>query len=380
MKIFDLPPRLARLHDRKQPIMVAATLFAVLVCVALIGAYLHSLVVGILVIGLGILGYRLIGQIRMLLQVGEQLSGSEKRLQAITDNLTAFIVYIDRDERFQFTNQAYEKWLGKPSSEIIGHHVGEACGDEVYGKYKRFFDRAVAGRKTDFAFAAMRDGSKRYYHASHIPQFDEDGKVVGVCGVIRDITELKKLELQLIKLARVDALTGLPNRLQFDEHLRKAIGRSRRSGFPLALMYLEIDHLKTINDTYGYQAGDEALCEFASRLSASVRKTDNVSRLSGDEFVTILEGMKTKDEADIVASNVIQAMQAEFSVAGKLYLVTTSIGIAILRDDDIEPQSLLRRAHQALYRAKSGGGNAHSAAENRQPADLAAGERRHDAI
>jgi diguanylate cyclase (GGDEF)-like protein/PAS domain S-box-containing protein len=287
-----------------------------------------------------------------------QLYAKEKLLRGLTDNLPALVSYIDHEERFQFNNQPYEKWLGKPLSEITGKHVREACGDEAYFKYKRFYDQALAGNRTDFAFADERDGTKRYFNAAYIPQFDEGGQVVGVCCMINDITEIKKVELQLIKLARVDALTGLPNRVQFDESLRKAIARSRRGGLSMALMYLDIDHFKTINDTYGHQAGDEALVEFSRRLTASVRKTDIVARLSGDEFVIILEEMRSDDEAEIVARKVISAMEAEFIVGGRQYQVTTSIGIAILHDDDADAQALLRRADQALYRAKSGGRNA----------------------
>lgn len=289
-----------------------------------------------------------------------KLTAKEKLLRGLTDHLPALVSYIDRDERFQFNNMPYEKWLNKPLREITGHHVRDACGDEAYFKYKRFFDAALAGKKTDFAFAAERDGVKRYFNAAYIPQFDDNGEVIGVCSMINDITELKKVELQLIKLARIDALTGLPNRAQFDETLRHAIARSRRSGLAMALMYLDIDHFKIINDTYGHQAGDEALCEFSRRLLMSVRKTDHVARLSGDEFVIVIEDMKSNDEAEIVACKILQTMESAFSLQGNEYCVTTSIGIAILRDED-DPQTLLRRADQALYRVKGSGRNAYHA-------------------
>jgi diguanylate cyclase (GGDEF)-like protein/PAS domain S-box-containing protein len=288
-----------------------------------------------------------------------KLGAKEKLLRGLTDHLPALVSYIDRDEIFQFNNQPYEQWLNKPLSEITGKHVREACGDEAYFKYKRFFDEALAGKKTDFAFARERDGVKHYYTSAYIPQFDEDGQVVGVCSMINDITDLKKVELQLIKLARFDSLTGLPNRIQFDESLRKAMARSRRGGLAMALMYLDIDHFKTINDTYGHQAGDEALIEFSIRLAKSVRKTDQVARLSGDEFVIILEEMKSVEEAEIVARKVIHAMEPEFVLGATRYQVSTSIGIAVLRADDNDPQALLRRADQALYRAKHGGRNAY---------------------
>jgi diguanylate cyclase (GGDEF)-like protein/PAS domain S-box-containing protein len=288
-----------------------------------------------------------------------KLAAKEKLLRGLTDHLPALVSYIDRDEVFQFNNQPYEQWLNKPLSEITGHRVREACGDEAYFKYKRFFDEALSGKKTDFAFARERDGAKHYYASAYIPQFDEDGEVIGVCSMINDITDLKKVELQLIKLARFDSLTGMPNRVQFDESLRKAIARSRRSGLAMALMYLDIDHFKTINDTYGHQAGDEALIEFSIRLTKSVRKTDQVARLSGDEFVIILEEMKSVEEAEIVARKIIHAMETEFVLGGTHYQVSTSIGIAILRADDADQQTLLRRADQALYRAKHGGRNAY---------------------
>ncbi|MDR3481288.1 MAG: diguanylate cyclase [Burkholderiaceae bacterium] len=290
-----------------------------------------------------------------------RLSAKEKLLRGLTDHLPALVSYIDRDERYQFNNRPYEKWLDRPLTEITGQRVRDVCSDEIYSKFKRSFDRAITGNRTDFAFATVRDGVKRYFSAAYIPQFDERGEVIGVCSMINDITDLKKVELQLIKLARVDALTGLANRVQFDETLRKAIARSRRSGLAMALMYLDIDHFKTVNDTYGHEAGDHALCEFARRLTMSVRKTDHVARLSGDEFVIILEEMKSEEEADIVARKVLQAMEEPFSVRGVAYPVTTSIGIAILRDDDADPQALLRRADYALYHVKRSGRNAHHA-------------------
>ena len=287
-----------------------------------------------------------------------QLSAQEKLLRGLTDNLPAQVSYIDRDERFQFNNRPYEKWLGKPLSEITGKHVREAVGDEAYFKYKRFFDQALGGSRTDFAFADERDGSKRYYNAAYIPQSDEAGKVVGVCCMINDITEIKKVELQLIKLARVDSLTGLPNRVQFDESLKRAVARSRRGGLEMALMYLDIDRFKSINDTHGHHIGDEALVEFARRLTSSVRKTDIVARLSGDEFVIILEEMKNEAEAEIVANKIIASMAPPFTLGGAEYRITTSIGIAVLQDDDADAQSLLRRADKALYHAKAAGRNA----------------------
>ena len=158
-------------------------------------------------------------------------------------------------------------------------------------------------------------------------------------------------------LARFDSLTGLPNRNQFEEKLTEAIARSVRSKRAMAVMFLDIDHFKDINDTIGHHGGDAVLREFATRLQRCVRKTDTVSRLAGDEFTIILEGLQVDDETAVVASKIIGAMQEQFHIGNAARSVTTSIGIAVRRSDETNAEALLRRADEALYVAKSAGRN-----------------------
>jgi diguanylate cyclase (GGDEF)-like protein/PAS domain S-box-containing protein len=282
---------------------------------------------------------------------------SESLLRSVTDSLPALVSYIDHDERYQFNNLPHEQWFGRPLAQITGQRVADLLAPDEYARHKLYYDQAREGKVARFEFEARHNGSPHFYQAAYLPQFDEQHQLSGVCGMINDITALKLVENQLRVLARHDTLTGLPNRNQFDEKLAEAMARSRRSGHAMALMFLDIDHFKSINDTLGHHSGDEVLCEFARRLLHSVRQTDTVSRLAGDEFVIILEGLQLPAESTKVAAKIITAMRTDFDVLGVPRQVSTSIGIAVGKITDNDGSALLRRADEALYAAKAAGRN-----------------------
>jgi len=284
-------------------------------------------------------------------------AAGEKLLRALTDNLPALVGFIDREERFQFNNERYVEWLGKPLSEITGHKMHEVYSQEDYALYKPHFDRALEGSKVEFEFQAMHGGDPHFFRAAYVPQIDDNGRTSGVCSMVSDITALKKVENQLRILARFDSLTGLPNRNHFDEKLEEAIARSRRNQSLMAVMFLDVDHFKTINDTMGHHSGDIVLREVALRLQRCVRKTDTVARLAGDEFTIILEGLQAEGESAVVAGKIIHAMQKDFAIGELLRSVTVSVGVAVRRVDETDPELLLQRADKALYAAKSAGRN-----------------------
>ncbi len=284
-------------------------------------------------------------------------AAGQKLLRALTDNLPALVGYIDHEERFQFNNQRYAEWLDKPLSAITGRRMREVYSEQDYQVYKPHFDRALKGSKVEFEFQATRNGEQHFFRAAYAPQIDDDGRTSGVCSMISDITALKKVENQLRVLARFDSLTGLPNRSHFEDKLLEAMARSSRNQRMMAVMFLDVDHFKSINDTMGHHSGDIVLREVALRLQRCVRKTDTVARLAGDEFTIILEGLQAEEESAVVANKIIHAMQAEFIVGESLRTVTVSIGIAIRRIDETDPELLLQRADKALYAAKSAGRN-----------------------
>ena len=283
---------------------------------------------------------------------------SELRLRAITDNMPALITYIDRDEKITFANATSREWLGLDPAQVLGRHIQEVAGREVYVSRQPMLARALAGERVEFESRTQRAGFERITQVIYVPDVRTDGLTHGIFSLALDITALKVVEHKLIELARLDTLTGLPNRLAFNEYLPDAVLRGQLTGHALALMFLDIDHFKAINDTMGHAVGDAVLAEYARRLQACVRGTDMVARLAGDEFVLVLEGLGTPEAAAVVAEKIVQRVHMPpFVVDGQRVDVTTSIGIAFHRaaGSSATATELLARADAALYNAKAAG-------------------------
>jgi diguanylate cyclase (GGDEF)-like protein/PAS domain S-box-containing protein len=285
---------------------------------------------------------------------------SEMRLRTITDNLPALITYIDREERVTFANATYREWLGVDPSAILGHHLSDVAGPELYLSRKPMIQRALAGERVEFEAQTRTKNSDRITRVSYVPDTGVDGVTRGIFSLSLDISALKAVERKLIDLARVDPLTDLANRLAFNEFLPGAIARAQRTASALAVLFLDIDHFKTINDTLGHATGDGVLMEYARRLLASVRNTDTVARLAGDEFVVVLENLHLREAAAAIARKIVdQIGGTPFEIDGQSLRVTTSVGVAFqpASEAPTTASELLARADAALYRAKSAGRN-----------------------
>ena len=285
------------------------------------------------------------------------LAAGEDRLRTITDNLPVLIAYIDREHRFQFANGTFRDWLAVEPSSVVGQHVRDVAGPALYEERRVQIERALSGERVDFEMQSVTQGVLRHLQTSYLPDRQPDGSVPGIYTLSTDVTVLKNAEQQMRQLARNDALTGLPNRLQFEEKLPEAMARCARNRRPMALMFLDVDKFKTINDTLGHSAGDEVLKEFGHRLVTCVRKTDTVARLAGDEFVVILEGLNSIEEPQFVARKIIATIGASFEVMGRQLGVSTSLGVALYEGGEMSAARLLARADEALYEAKAAGRN-----------------------
>ena len=183
---------------------------------------------------------------------------------------------------------------------------------------------------------------------------DADGRATRMVGTHADVSKRKAAEDSLRERAELDALTGLPNRALFDDRLAGAIARASRNGAGLALLFLDIDNFKGVNDTQGHPAGDALLQTTAQRLLASVRSIDTVARLAGDEFTVILEGLGDPDDAERVAAKIVEAVRAPMRLGEVAINVSVSLGLALLEAED-DSAALLKRADEALYAAKRSG-------------------------
>jgi diguanylate cyclase (GGDEF)-like protein/PAS domain S-box-containing protein len=292
-------------------------------------------------------------------QAQERIADSERQLRAVTDNLPMLITYVDAQERLRFMNGTFHEWLGIDLDEAVGRPLADVVGAEHYASRREHLRAALAGQRVEFEVVSSTLAGPRNLQTVYIPDIREDGTVHGIFTLSTDVTAMKNVQQELQRLARIDTLTGLANRRQFDELLEQSLARHRRTRRPFALIFLDVDHFKAINDSHGHGAGDAVLKEFAARLQHSLRETDVAARLSGDEFVVILDGLAARDEAIAVADKLLHAIRAPMAVGDKVLHVTASMGLAWQEGTvDVEAKALMARADRALYRAKEGGRNA----------------------
>lgn|GEM_PF-960440 len=281
------------------------------------------------------------------------LAASEAKLRLISDNLPALVAYIDADRRFGFNNATYSQWFERPAGEITGRRLADVMKPDLLALIEPRLDEAFAGVPVEFEFNWAE--SQRYLRGTFIPDSSAGGEVVGVYSLIYDITAQKATEAKLLEQAQIDSLTGLPNRRALRKRLAEEIARSERYGHPLAVMYLDMDNLKTVNNTRGHEGGDLALKEFARRLVQSVRDSDLVARLSGDEFVVVLVAVEDADSAAAVADHIARNLREPFDIFGSPHTLSASIGVSLRRPMETDLDELLRRADHALYEAKAAG-------------------------
>ena len=289
-------------------------------------------------------------------------TASEKRLRLITDNLPVLIAYVDRDERFRFGNATFERWFGVPPERLVGMSIADLMGEDAARQGAASLDGAFAGHATTCQMRLQIQGASRVLEGVYIPDLQPDGSVAGVYALKHDMTHVKEVEEQLTRLARSDTLTGLANRRSFNEILQQALARAARHGRALALAYLDIDRFKRINDSHGHGVGDEVLKEVGERLRACVRASDTPARLSGDEFVVILEEIGGSEEAVRIAVKIVAAMRAPFDTGAGMLAVSASVGIALWRQGQDE-DGLLAAADGALYVAKANGRDGYAVGE-----------------
>src|SRR5712691_1137618 len=278
----------------------------------------------------------------------------------IMSNATEGIVVYDRELRCQAWNRFMEQLTGLPAQEVLGKRasdffpvVGEQPIDEVLNRVLK--GETVLLSETSY----MVPGTERqgWISASYRPQYDTKGNVTGIIGKVVDLTERKRAEQQMEYQSYHDALTGLANRRLFQEHLSLAIALAQRKRRPVAVLFLDLDHFKVVNDSLGHTLGDTLLREIATRLRTSVREGDVVARVGGDEFTIVLQELEKKEDAAAMAQRVLRVIAEPIDINGQRLYITASIGITVYPDDGEDAETLLKNADNALYRAKAFGRN-----------------------
>ncbi len=304
-------------------------------------------------------GYRGVGtDITARKRAERTLRETSEELRLFADNVPAMTVSWDENLRLRFANKLFTGFFGLALDDILGKHVSEVLGKEAYREIEGHFERVLQGHPVSYQRTLrLADGEPRHIEVKLLPQIGEQGKVLGCFAVTTDITGHKLTEERIRHIAHHDSLTGLPNRLLFNDRLAQAISLAKRDSHQFALLYLDLDKFKPVNDLLGHAAGDELLQAVAARMRRELRESDTVARIGGDEFAVILPVIGRREEAQTVAGKITAALAAPFQLGdqGNSAAIGSSIGVALYPADGEDADALVSAADAAMYRAKQAG-------------------------
>ncbi|MFC0215421.1 diguanylate cyclase domain-containing protein [Paenibacillus chartarius] len=307
-------------------------------------------------------------------------------IQAL-DKANIGMMVVDKDLRIVLWNHWLERFSGRRREEVLGESLTEVCPRFQVSTYLDILQKVLYHGQSRFcsstlhkAFILPKDVEeemiyKQNMHITPIYQGDFSYALIQISDMtntyyrvnkLKNLIKEMEMEVNEIKtsekisrhLSLHDSLTGLPNRLAFHDRLVWAISYAQRNGDKLAVMFLDVDGFKAVNDTFGHAAGDRVLIEAAHRLRDSIRSVDTVARIGGDEFVVVATQLTNQEDAASVAQKIITSFEPPFEVDGASVGLTVSIGISLYPRDGLEPSELLNKADQAMYGIKAKGKNA----------------------
>lgn len=281
------------------------------------------------------------------------------KLSSALEQAADLVIITGKDGVIEYVNQAFEITTGYSREQVIGKKPSLIKSGQHDGKfYERLWNKILRGEVfTDVIINRRRDGSIYYEEKSITPLRDKRGNIIHFISTGKDITERMQIQARLEFQAHHDALTQLPNRVLFTDRLNHALARRGRGAIKLALMFLDIDRFKNINDTLGHETGDRVLKAVAKRLQSVLREGDTVARFGGDEFAILLEEIESVELITTVARKILLQLAKPLSIDRREWFVTTSIGISLNPGDGEDAQTLLKHADIAMYRAKDLGRN-----------------------
>jgi len=282
-----------------------------------------------------------------------------RKLSSAMEKVADSIFITDCNGVIEYMNPAFEMITGYCREEALGQTpriIKSGKHDEQF--YQQIWETLLQGEVYRNVFINRRKDGELYHEAVTItPLTDEHGKITHYISSGKDITESIQTQERLHHLAHHDALTGLPNRVLFVERLKHALQRAERRKRAVAVLFLDMDRFKIVNDTLGHEAGDRLLQAMAARLHACIREGDTVARFGGDEFAGFLSDVASPEDVAVVVSKFLDALAPPFLIDGHELFISGSIGISLYPEDGTDTQTLMKNADSAMYRAKQKGGN-----------------------
>jgi len=299
--------------------------------------------------------------IGMIADIGEQLAAEKREIQARTvfENTSEGIIITDPEQRILAVNRAFSEITGFTEPEVLGKQPSMLrSGRQENSFYQGLWATLKATGQWRGEFWNRRKNGEVYPQLSTISAvYDQDQQLTNYISVFRDITQRKQSEEALYDLAHKDALTGLPNRSLLRARLEQSLSRAKREGELLALLFLDLDLFKNVNDTLGHPVGDALLQRVAEAMATKIRDADSIARLGGDEFVVLMEDLADPNMAAQLARRLLETFTEPFEAQGRELYITASIGISVFPMDGEGMDTLLSNADVAMYQAKEHGRN-----------------------
>ncbi len=300
----------------------------------------------------------------VLIDTTEQKQRDEqiRTLSQVVEQCPVSVIITDSSGIIEYVNSTFEEITGYSSVEVKGQQsVFVKPTNTPDDPYSAIWQAISSGMSWQGEYRNQKKNGEMFWeHANISPVLNQTGKLCHFVAINEDITLRKQQEEQILHQANFDSLTGLSNRFLVLDRLSQLINEAARSKEQVAVLFLDLDDFKKINDTMGHETGDKLLIEAAMRLRSGVRGGDTIGRLGGDEFIVILSGLTDAADASPVAENLLSRFRETFNVDGRELVITTSIGIAAYPDDGRSSSELLRNADSAMYHSKEQGRNTYS--------------------
>ena len=328
--------------------------------------YLLPLIVAMLAVALLLLRWLLTPLVTELVRserearaANVRLRDSENRVRMLLDNVDEGIVSISSGGRIELFNPGAERMFGYRSADILGENISILMPDPYRSEHDGYLERYLHTGETHVIgtareVTAQRSNGDVFPMELRISEFELDGQAMFI-GIMHDITERKATQEKIIHLAHYDALTDLPNRSLVQDRIQQTIAWARRAEAQFAIMFIDLDKFKNINDTLGHDVGDQLLQMVAQRLTESLRAEDTVGRQGGDEFIVLLASLSAAEDSAVVAQKILGTLAAPFVINGQDLRTGASLGIAVYPQDGEDVETLLKNSDTAMYHAKEAG-------------------------
>ncbi|ANH69023.1 diguanylate cyclase domain-containing protein [Mitsuaria sp. 7] len=318
------------------------------------------------------LGGRIVAHAGTIADITPELAARRERernqavMSAMAQSVNVMMLAVDTDERVLFCNKAFERRFDIPEKSWQGRHAADVF-DDLYPAVHPLIQRAFAG---ETSVVEMRDddgisrpmpldgddrGETRYVELTYAPLVTDDGTIIGAYGVARDVTDVKQEQMRLLRASNTDPLTELLNRAGFASQVNAALGRATDRDELVALLYLDLDRFKPVNDEYGHPVGDALLKAVSGRLRHALRPQDLVARVGGDEFAVFLTHVAKPVDAQVVADKLVHALTMPFRIGALELHIGTSVGFCVQWARKADIDDLVTQADEQLYRAKRAG-------------------------